>query len=219
MPERPHLTTNAVLEKLIQVYRNTPVDWRVLAESFRRYAQKNGVNSTTEFNIAGKLAEYYIYRLLKAAQDANFGVKASPIPDGASRGGLRFKQGDCGSYEVFREGNTNRYLEIDNLCLAGGLPVVWEIKTGIGVGKDRGLLPRVSLPMRDDRIAKVGEIVTTYFGSRRFAYVVIFPDDVIRSTSSTQRDFRRKGGILLSLGARAIDHQERALGLKRAHGI
>lgn len=209
------LSSNETLDSLIGAIAVQPHDWDSAAKRFSEYGKRYGLSE-----LPGRIADVELNIFLENNSERNNFVIHNPIPDGVTSGIFIFKRIEGGGYEIWDTENKRAFVEYDALILAGGMPVVFELKLGNtnsrpkrGQGNDR------SYAVSPQRVKRVLEPLKKYFDREDFGYVVIIPSEFIKPESSTQDRFMRMGGKIVPFPMAFLDFRLEILRVKSVHKL
>lgn len=200
------LAKNNLLVQITDHLRNRGPDWHKIVERFKT----TSLYKTRKYNdvvLASCFSEIHLRNSLEEIcdeLDIKSRVVFDPIKPYEKISRFKFMYRPNGKLIIneSRHGIYSDYSEIDELLLIDGLPVLFEIKTGKYRGasvNSKGHSPTDGGPsyaLRRERIEYLLVPLSLYYQSS-CGYVLIIPGDQVLKSSLLQKNFVKKGGILV----------------------
>jgi len=157
-------------------------------------------------DLPGILAEVHLERILKE-YTGDIKVVVDPILDEARTQGFIFKEQN--GYLIAYSKETSRpQTEYDLITIIGGIPTVWEVKMIHRYPSDRsrkGVVKRssgIQSVLNPGQIGKSLAPIEEFFWERclyqgLLAYILVLPPGIINPQLKKQREFIKRGGLLV----------------------
>ena len=196
MTETITLSSNALLNELVDQFPKVTPNWPRLIEAFKR-TDKYRLNLHRPDSIAGMVGELFMQRYLKRWEGKSSRVIYSPIPNQARRKDFKFNISELGNCQIAQREphGYQTYAEWDAVMLIDNLPTVFELKTSKPSQIPREVNGFLTPSTYRTRLLPFQE----YFRTNTLGMVLIVPQGSFSEHSIAKHNFEQAGGKIGSL--------------------
>jgi hypothetical protein len=196
---KTELSTNAILSDITGQIRRAAPEWDKIKEGYQGYPRRDYNRGEKK----GYFAEIYLHNELQKASEA-YGdrVRIDVIPDESETENFIFEKKPGGNILVTDKLTKQHFVEYDAITEIDNIVVVWEMKNcHFKVNQQKN-----EKPFKSKRVKQIFAPLEEYFDNdTNFGYVVIVRSEVIDSSSDTQNEFRKNGGMIVPLKQSAVE--------------